>query len=142
MQIEIFTRGVCMVSSSIVHHLVLLFSVSMIHFKMSIIDHDFKAAESSKLEQEDYHCKNAVVMKHFLRSLCKQNRVNGSEIDSVWHRMSMKCRKIVIQKRSTLLHVCSGLVNNFSISLNSTVSTFLKSFYSTSFLSGVSNGTC
>ena len=73
MQIEIFTRGVCMVSSSIVHHLVLLFSVSMNHFKMSIVDHDFKATESSKPEQGDSHCKIDVVKKHFMKLLCKQN---------------------------------------------------------------------
>ena len=104
-----------MVSSSIVHHLVLLFSVSMIHFKMSIIDHDFQAAETSKSKQGDSHCQIDVVMKHFMKLLCKQNRVNGSETDSVWHRISMNCRKVVIQKRSTLFHFCSSLVNNFSI---------------------------
>ena len=86
MQIEIFTRGVCMVSSSIVHHLVLLFSVSMIHFKMSIIEHDFKAAESFKPEQEDSQWKIGAMMKHFLKSLCKQNRVKSSEIDFVSSR--------------------------------------------------------
>ena len=83
MQIEIFTRGVCMVSSSIVHHLVLLFSVSMIHFKMSIIDHDFKAAKCSKPEQGDIHWKIDVMKKNFMKFLCKLYKTNSSEMDSL-----------------------------------------------------------